>query len=87
MELRWDGGTARAVDRERPYVLFVGADWEQKGGPLILDAFRRARAAVPADVPADFARLAPHVTIRRGPAFALDVTLDNVDLGHSRSLL
>lgn len=31
---------------------------------------------VPADVPAAFARLAPNTTIRRGDAFALDLTLE-----------
>ncbi len=30
-----------------PTVLFVGRDWEHKGGPAVLDAFRRARRAVP----------------------------------------
>jgi alpha-maltose-1-phosphate synthase len=34
-------------DRGHPAVLFVGRDWEQKGGPLLLEAFRRARARVP----------------------------------------
>jgi glycosyltransferase involved in cell wall biosynthesis len=38
----------RATDRARPMVLFVGRDWVQKGGPLLLDAFRLARARVPA---------------------------------------
>jgi glycosyltransferase involved in cell wall biosynthesis len=38
----------RAPDRAAPAVLFVGLDWEQKGGPLLLDAFRRVRARVPA---------------------------------------
>ncbi len=37
----------RRVDEERPYILFVGADWEQKGGPLLLEAFRLVRAALP----------------------------------------
>lgn len=30
-----------------PLVLFVGRDWEQKGGPAILDAWRLARRHVP----------------------------------------
>ncbi|MHB1063948.1 MAG: hypothetical protein ACYC1Z_05540 [Georgenia sp.] len=38
----------RVIRTESPYVLFVGADWEQKGGPLLLEAFRLARARVPA---------------------------------------
>jgi alpha-maltose-1-phosphate synthase len=37
----------RRTDTERPMVLFVGRDWVQKGGPLLLDAFRLARARVP----------------------------------------
>jgi glycosyltransferase involved in cell wall biosynthesis len=37
----------RRLDDEHPYVLFVGIDWERKGGPLLLDAFRRVRAARP----------------------------------------
>jgi glycosyltransferase involved in cell wall biosynthesis len=37
----------RNPDRERPYVLFVGMDWEQKGGPLLLDAFRIVRERIP----------------------------------------
>jgi glycosyltransferase involved in cell wall biosynthesis len=37
----------RAPDRAAPAVLFVGLDWVQKGGPLVLDAFRRVRARVP----------------------------------------
>jgi glycosyltransferase involved in cell wall biosynthesis len=38
----------RRTDTDRPAVLFVGRDWEQKGGPLLLDAFRLARSRVPA---------------------------------------
>ena len=38
----------RRTDTERPSVLFVGRDWEQKGGPLLLEAFRLARRCVPA---------------------------------------
>jgi glycosyltransferase involved in cell wall biosynthesis len=38
----------RATDRARPMVLLVGRDWVQKGGPLLLDAFRLARARIPA---------------------------------------
>jgi glycosyltransferase involved in cell wall biosynthesis len=38
----------RQTDTERPSVLFVGRDWRQKGGPLLLDAFRLARRRVPA---------------------------------------
>ncbi len=30
-----------------PRVLFVGMDWVQKGGPLVLDAFVRVRARIP----------------------------------------
>lgn len=37
----------RSPDPLAPAILFVGFDWEQKGGPLLLDAFRRVRAAVP----------------------------------------
>jgi glycosyltransferase involved in cell wall biosynthesis len=37
----------RQLDPDRPMILFVGRDWEQKGGPLLLDAFRLVRAAVP----------------------------------------
>jgi glycosyltransferase involved in cell wall biosynthesis len=36
----------RTPDHDNPYVLFVGADWEQKGGPLLLEAFRRVRAVL-----------------------------------------
>jgi glycosyltransferase involved in cell wall biosynthesis len=36
-----------APDRAAPAILFVGLDWEQKGGPLVLDAFRKVRARVP----------------------------------------
>ena len=32
---------------EEPSILFVGLDWEQKGGPLLLEAFRRVRRLVP----------------------------------------
>jgi glycosyltransferase involved in cell wall biosynthesis len=31
----------------RPTILFVGRQWERKGGPLVLAAFRGVRAAVP----------------------------------------
>jgi glycosyltransferase involved in cell wall biosynthesis len=49
-------GAGANVDERRPrdpeladpYILFVGADWQQKGGPLLLEAFRLVRAAVPA---------------------------------------
>jgi glycosyltransferase involved in cell wall biosynthesis len=37
----------RAPDRESPAILFVGLDWIQKGGPLLLAAFRRVRAQLP----------------------------------------
>lgn len=37
----------RQYDADEPYVLFVGLDWETKGGPLLLDAFRLARARYP----------------------------------------
>jgi glycosyltransferase involved in cell wall biosynthesis len=37
----------RRPDRERPAVLFVGRDWDQKGGPLLLDAFRLVRRRIP----------------------------------------
>src|SRR5690606_22687942 len=37
----------RAPDRDAPAILFVGLDWVQKGGPLLLEAFRRVRARVP----------------------------------------
>lgn len=32
----------------RPTVLFVGKEWERKGGPCLLEAFRRVRATIPA---------------------------------------
>ena len=32
---------------DRPRLLFVGKDFERKGGPLVLHAFERVRAAVP----------------------------------------
>jgi hypothetical protein len=38
--------------------------------------FASVDVTVPTDVPASFARLAPNATIRRGAAFALDVTLE-----------
>lgn len=37
----------RQVDDKAPYILFVGADWSQKGGPLLLEALRIARRTVP----------------------------------------
>lgn len=37
----------RTYDGTVPYVLFVGYDWTSKGGPLLLEAFRVARARVP----------------------------------------
>lgn len=37
----------RRIDRERPYLLFVGMDWEQKGGPLLLEALELVRARRP----------------------------------------
>lgn len=37
----------RRVDPSNPYVLFVGMDWEQKGGPLLLEALRLVRATRP----------------------------------------
>jgi starch synthase len=37
-------GVERRIDPERPYILFVGMDWEQKGGPLLLEAFRLVRS-------------------------------------------
>jgi len=38
----------RRTDPARPTVLFVGRDWHQKGGPLLLDAFRLVRRLRPA---------------------------------------
>lgn len=32
---------------EEPNVLFVGIDWERKGGPLLVETFRRVRAEIP----------------------------------------
>lgn len=49
-------GAAVAFDSEVPInesryrkgeILFVGRDWSRKGGPLLLDAFRRVRQSVP----------------------------------------
>jgi glycosyltransferase involved in cell wall biosynthesis len=37
----------RRPDVDHPTVLFVGRDWEQKGGPLLLEAFRRVRQEIP----------------------------------------
>jgi len=37
---REDIDSARFADR---HILFVGVDWERKGGPVLLDAFRRLR--------------------------------------------
>jgi glycosyltransferase involved in cell wall biosynthesis len=37
----------RAPDALAPAILFVGLDWEQKGGPLLYAAFRRVRARIP----------------------------------------
>jgi alpha-maltose-1-phosphate synthase len=34
----------RRIDTANPYILFVGMDWEQKGGPLLLEAFRLVRS-------------------------------------------
>jgi glycosyltransferase involved in cell wall biosynthesis len=36
-----------SVDAAHPYVLFVGMDWDQKGGPLLLEAFRLVRLELP----------------------------------------
>lgn len=33
---------------EPPRILFVGVDWERKGGPVLLEAFRRLRERLPA---------------------------------------
>jgi glycosyltransferase involved in cell wall biosynthesis len=37
----------RRPDPARPSILFVGFDWEQKGGPLLVDALRLVRRTVP----------------------------------------
>lgn len=37
----------RNPDPNAPAILFVGLDWVQKGGPLLLEAFRRVRLRVP----------------------------------------
>lgn len=37
----------RRPDPTRPTILFVGRDWEQKGGPLLLAAFRLVRRQLP----------------------------------------
>jgi glycosyltransferase involved in cell wall biosynthesis len=39
--------TERQIDRGNPYILFVGMDWEQKGGPLLLEALRLVRSRRP----------------------------------------
>lgn len=36
-----------AATERPPVILFVGRDFERKGGPLLLEAFRRVRARVP----------------------------------------
>jgi glycosyltransferase involved in cell wall biosynthesis len=38
---------ARRRNSTTPTILFVGLDWEQKGGPLVLKAFRHVRELVP----------------------------------------
>lgn len=38
---------ARRRRVDSPSILFVGMDWEQKGGPLVLEAFRLVRRQVP----------------------------------------
>jgi glycosyltransferase involved in cell wall biosynthesis len=37
----------RRVDPTKPSILFVGMDWEQKGGPLLVEAFRLVRQRRP----------------------------------------
>jgi glycosyltransferase involved in cell wall biosynthesis len=37
----------RDPDPGAPYILFVGLHWERKGGPLLVEAFRRVRAERP----------------------------------------
>ncbi|HKE99808.1 MAG TPA: glycosyltransferase family 4 protein [Actinomycetes bacterium] len=38
----------RRPDPARPLLLFVGRDWQQKGGPLLLEAFGLLRGGLPA---------------------------------------
>lgn len=35
------------VDPLRPLILFVGIDWERKGGPVLIEAFRKVRERIP----------------------------------------
>lgn len=44
-----DPGTHEKIDPQGPpTVLFVCTDWQRKGGPLVLDAFKRLRQSLPA---------------------------------------
>lgn len=40
-------GFTRKVSRTTPSILFVGYDWERKGGPLLLESFRIVRHSIP----------------------------------------
>lgn len=41
------GGDSDAITRHGRVVLFVGVDWERKGGPELVTAFRQVRSAIP----------------------------------------
>lgn len=40
-------GFSRRINTQTPSILFVGYDWERKGGPLLLESFRIVRRLVP----------------------------------------
>jgi len=41
------GGVSDAMTRRGRVVLFIGVDWERKGGPELVAAFRQIRSAIP----------------------------------------
>ena len=52
------------------------ADGRHFTHPSHPNGFSSILVTVPIDVPDDFTQLAPNLDIRRGPAFALEVTLE-----------